>query len=159
MTDTEKKYKEVENELASLKQKLIAEMREKLAECTTSARHDSSELLDLAADGELDDMTARIAEADSLKIGQIEQALDMLRDGNYGVCQRCGEQISSRRLKAIPFATLCIECKEQEEQGHYAGRSTGRSRQAPVNIDLADRSQTETNVEDVFKEVESSGTY
>lgn len=151
----------VQHTLSSLKYQLVRELKERLKQCTTSADHDSSELLDLATDGELDEMSTRIVEADSLKIGQIEEALRMLREGHYGVCQRCGEKISKRRLKAIPFATLCIGCKEKEERDLYAGDpSAGNSkRAAKVDIDLTDREKTETSLDEVWDHVESSDVY
>ncbi|MDP6108094.1 MAG: TraR/DksA C4-type zinc finger protein, partial [Candidatus Brocadiia bacterium] len=46
---------------------------------------------------------------------QIHEALRMVRQGTYGICGRCDGRVSSRRLQAQPFATLCIECKKQEE--------------------------------------------
>lgn len=149
---------EVENTLSSLKHQLARELKERLKQCTTSAQHDSSELLDLANDSEMDEMSTRIVEADSLKIGQIEEALRMLREGNYGECQHCGKQISKRRLKAIPFATMCIRCKEREERAQYgAGAASGGSkRTANANIDLTERKQSETSLKDVMDHVEKS---
>ena len=53
-------------------------------------------------------------DADELKA--IQDALARLKRGEYGYCQRCGEEISLRRLKAIPHATLCIDCQERVER-------------------------------------------
>ena len=38
-------------------------------------------------------------------------------DGTFGTCGRCGKPISEERLEAMPYATLCIECKRLEERG------------------------------------------
>lgn len=54
-------------------------------------------------------------------LDEIEQALQRLRTGVYGVCERCQRPISQQRLRAIPYATLCIECKSHQERAH-AGR-------------------------------------
>jgi DnaK suppressor protein len=50
-------------------------------------------------------------------IAQIDRALHKLRTGSYGICDKCGASISEERLKAAPFASLCIECKRREERG------------------------------------------
>lgn len=44
------------------------------------------------------------------RIGQFDRALERLRDGAYGVCERCGRPIGDGRLEARPTATLCIAC-------------------------------------------------
>jgi RNA polymerase-binding protein DksA len=46
---------------------------------------------------------------------KINVALGKIYDKSYGICEICGERISSKRLKAMPYARFCIECKTQEE--------------------------------------------
>jgi len=47
---------------------------------------------------------------------QIEEALRKIEDGSYGLCNRCQQPINVERLKVIPYATLCINCKESLER-------------------------------------------
>jgi RNA polymerase-binding protein DksA len=47
----------------------------------------------------------------------IDAALGRIEDGSYGRCSRCGQQIAEDRLEAVPYATLCIDCKRKEERG------------------------------------------
>lgn len=49
-------------------------------------------------------------------IERINEALRKMDDGTYGHCDRCGAQINPSRLKAIPYATLCINCQEKLER-------------------------------------------
>lgn len=44
------------------------------------------------------------------------KALDKIAQGSYGICEACGKGISPERLKALPHALLCIECKKAEER-------------------------------------------
>ena len=44
-------------------------------------------------------------------VDEIDRALAKLETGTYGVCERCGEPIKRARLKALPYAALCIACK------------------------------------------------
>lgn len=46
----------------------------------------------------------------------VEDALRKLDAGTYGVCERCGQPIDIERLRALPFARLCIRCKTEEER-------------------------------------------
>lgn len=49
------------------------------------------------------------------EIREIDQALRRLEDGTYGECAECGEPISEQRLKALPFARLCIDCANNQQ--------------------------------------------
>ena len=49
------------------------------------------------------------------EIEEIDEALDRIREGIYGACEECGKAISQERLRAIPYARLCIPCKQVEE--------------------------------------------
>jgi DnaK suppressor protein len=46
---------------------------------------------------------------------KIEEALERIEDGSFGICEKCGEDISEQRLRARPVTTHCIECKKKEE--------------------------------------------
>lgn len=48
-------------------------------------------------------------------LAQIEDALDRIDEGTYGICIRCEDKISRNRLRAKPFAALCIDCREEIE--------------------------------------------
>lgn len=47
---------------------------------------------------------------------QIDRALTKLEKGTYGICEECGKPIAAERLGAIPYATLCIDCKAKRER-------------------------------------------
>jgi DnaK suppressor protein len=51
-----------------------------------------------------------------LMLMQVEEALQRIETGTYGRCLRCGNHIDYARLKVLPYATLCIRCKELEEK-------------------------------------------
>ena len=50
------------------------------------------------------------------QLHEVEQALHQLANGEYGLCEECGEEIGVPRLVARPSARLCIECQEQLER-------------------------------------------
>ncbi len=72
--------------------------------------------IDLATD----DMAAKkmeaISKVDSNRLKAVEQALVRIRNGKYGICAQCGKRIPEGRLRALPYALLCMDCKNKNEQ-------------------------------------------
>ena len=58
-----------------------------------------------------------LLENEKVELREIDEALDRIRDGAYGECETCGERICLARLRALPSARMCIECKREHEQG------------------------------------------
>ncbi len=50
-------------------------------------------------------------------LAMVTGALDRIRQGNFGECISCGEEINPKRLEAVPWARYCIACQERIEQG------------------------------------------
>jgi len=50
------------------------------------------------------------------QLEQVETALRRVEEGVYGLCVDCGEQIDPARLKALPYALLCVNCQEWREK-------------------------------------------
>jgi DnaK suppressor protein len=48
---------------------------------------------------------------------EIDRALAKIEAGTFGICENCGQPIAEERLRAIPYATQCIDCKRREERG------------------------------------------
>ena len=57
----------------------------------------------------------RIRDRESKLIKKIKKALARIENGTFGICEKCGEDISKQRLNARPVTTQCIECKTKEE--------------------------------------------
>ncbi len=58
----------------------------------------------------------RLRDRDRKLIGKLQDALDRLDAGTFGLCTRCGSPIASARLRARPMTDLCIDCKTEAEQ-------------------------------------------
>jgi DnaK suppressor protein len=58
----------------------------------------------------------RLRDRERKLIKKIQNALQRLEDGTYGICDECGENISVPRLKARPVTKLCIHCKSKQEE-------------------------------------------
>jgi len=77
------------------------------------------------ADQGTDNMERELAFAHGSKsrrlLYHIDEALRRVEEGTYGKCHGCGRQIQLPRLRAVPHARLCIQCKSVEEE-----QTTGR---------------------------------
>ena len=58
-----------------------------------------------------------LEEHDERLLVAVDAALGRIADGTYGKCVNCGAHIPEERLEAMPWATLCIDCKRKEERG------------------------------------------
>ncbi|MGH9354513.1 MAG: TraR/DksA family transcriptional regulator [Terriglobia bacterium] len=47
----------------------------------------------------------------------VNEALDRIKDGRYGVCVECHDDVQVKRLEAVPWARHCIECQAKQDQG------------------------------------------
>lgn len=50
------------------------------------------------------------------RLREVEDALDRLEEGTYGICEECGEAINLERLKILPFTTYCVRCQGRRER-------------------------------------------
>ena len=57
----------------------------------------------------------RIRDRERKLVTKIDEAIARIDEGNYGVCEDCGEEIGLKRLEARPVTTLCIDCKTLQE--------------------------------------------
>ena len=79
------------------------------------AKEESPDLIDRASSLIRRSLSQNICDRKTVRIRKIKQALKDLEDGSYGICQRCGEDIALKRLKANPVARQCIDCKTEIE--------------------------------------------
>lgn len=74
------------------------------------------DLADVASDAFEREKVIAIENSVQALLRQVEEALDRLKRGTYGTCAECGQPIHPDRLRALPYARLCINCKAREEQ-------------------------------------------
>ena len=103
-------------------QNLLTTWRENLirqADGTVASLKDSqvhfSDPVDQASHEESQNFMLRIKDRESRLIRKIDEALFRLKNGMYGICEMCEEEISVERLKARPVTTFCIRCKTKME--------------------------------------------
>lgn len=78
------------------------------------------------------DMLANISDNWARELREIDNALVKMEKDDYGLCSDCGNGIGAARLKALPSASLCIDC--QEKQDNAETTNARRNRQAQVKM-------------------------
>jgi len=95
---------------------LLAHLDRDLAVSVRGLDHVRGDTPDQASDSLERENAGFLAQMDAAQVGQIDAALTKITEGTYGVCEDCGKPIPDRRLRVLPFASLCTKCKEQEER-------------------------------------------
>jgi len=72
-------------------------------------------LADLGTDSHEQDISLGLMENETDELHEIQEAFERIKDGSFGLCETCRKKIPKERLKAIPYARLCVSCKKKEE--------------------------------------------
>ncbi|HPQ80492.1 MAG TPA: RNA polymerase-binding protein DksA [bacterium] len=110
-------------EIAKFK-KLLQERRQAIVNATEATREegmgfDQAELadeVDLASSEAGQSLNLRLRDRELVLLKKIDKTLKKIEEGEFGVCERCGEEIGVKRLEARPVAEMCIRCKEELEK-------------------------------------------
>ena len=115
MTKTElSKFKKIletkRDELEQIVRKRDAITIEKSADALDEVQH--------AAEREL---AIRNLDRESQLLRSVRTALRRIEEGSFGICLHCEEEISPKRLAAVPWTSLCIQCQEQADRNREEG--------------------------------------
>jgi RNA polymerase-binding transcription factor len=118
MTKTElNKYKEI----LEAKQAELAQVLRNRDGITIEKSPDALDEVQNAAEREL---AIRNLDRDSILLRSVRAALARLNDGSFGMCLHCEEDISPKRLNAVPWAAYCIQCQELADRNQEEGAET-----------------------------------
>lgn len=111
-----KDLKRFQTMLEESRQNLLQSAKRTLLEESTFDTDDLPDEIDLASSEYTQSMVFRLRDREKFLLRKIEKALDRIREGTFGICERCEEEINLKRLEARPVTTLCIRCKEEQEK-------------------------------------------
>src|SRR5437868_477804 len=112
----QKEMKRFKKMLEDSKVALLQSAKKTLMEESNFDTDDLPDEIDLASSEYAQSMVFRLRDREKFLLKKIEKALSRIEDGTFGVCERCEEPISAKRLEARPVTTLCIRCKEEQEK-------------------------------------------
>lgn len=99
-------------------QGMLSELHGEVVETVTGMRSEAEPFPDPNDRASLEsdrNLTLRIRDRERKLRSKIEEALARIEDGSFGICESCGEPIGEKRLEARPVTTLCVACKENQE--------------------------------------------
>ena len=109
--------------LLSLRERLVGKVDFMQGEALKKSRQDASgdlsnvpiHMADVGTDNYERDIMIELIQNGEEGVRNIDTALEKIEEGTFGVCELCAKKINKERLKALPHATLCIDCQREEE--------------------------------------------
>jgi len=90
-------------------------LRQNIQDATGDLSSMPIHMADVASDNFEKELNLDFIQMQSADLRSIDEALARIEQGTFGTCESCGKPISKTRLRAVPHARLCIECKREEE--------------------------------------------
>lgn len=113
----DEKFLESQKEvLLKMRDEIRQKLKEKYNDAISFGNEEGQDSADEAYNLYSKDIMLGRVETDALKLNLIDQALKRIKEGTYGVCIECGCDIEEKRLKYIPFARYCVDCKAELEK-------------------------------------------
>jgi RNA polymerase-binding protein DksA len=112
MAEYEYEYESIRKELEVRREELIGRLSRIKNEASFPLNQSSKER---ALELKENEVATELEREGLRELSQIDRCLEKMKQGEYGVCQDCGDLIPTKRLKAIPFAEYCINCCEERE--------------------------------------------
>ena len=108
--------KKMRTTLAGQKQQILLQLDEEIREGKESGLDEGMDTYDLASEERDREIHLILSDRDRDKLQAIENALERIGEGEYGICEDCEEEIAQARLEALPFSRLCVACQEEREK-------------------------------------------
>ena len=114
--DRAKFLAKMREQLSEMKAKLLAEIDSTLRAEREGNKDEGMDTYDLASEERDREINFILSDRERVKLKQIDDALERMDEGTYGICESCGLEIAEERLEAMPFSRLCRDCQQDEER-------------------------------------------
>ena len=139
-TMARQRYAELKQILEDRRRDILSEVQEKMRDVrSVGASGEGQGVLDAAEASEADiqdDIEFALIQMKSETLHKINEALARLDEGTFGYCFECAEEISERRLRALPFALRCKDCEEARELAQQRERLQARRGTSALFLDV-----------------------
>jgi len=117
MSAPDVKLDEMKAILLQMKEDVLREISQsKKGEDSSLSTDPTGDIYDQASSERERELTLLLGDREREKLRNIEEALQRIEDGEYGICEECEEEIPLGRLKVMPFARYCVRCKSDIER-------------------------------------------
>ncbi len=126
--------KTIKEMLLKKREDLVLAIARRLKASTESAAQDIGDILDSVSEERTRELDLILTDRGKRNLAQIDDAIDRIDEGIYGLCEECGVKIPKARLKVLPFAKYCVECQEkiEREEKYTREESEDGIRKVPV---------------------------
>ncbi len=125
-------------QLLETKNILLGEIDSEVRAERESNKDEGMDTYDLASEERDREINFILSDRERVKLKQIDDALERLEEGAYGVCESCGLEIAEERLEAMPFSRLCRDCQQDQEREAKSQRRSDDERNTYRKIGSTD---------------------
>lgn len=108
----DERFEKVRQMLAAQKKEIL----QKIGKKKNQIESQGGDFMDVATDNLEYELNYLFEEREREKLQNIDDAFARMKEGTYGECDECGEDIEIDRLLALPFTHLCLDCKSKQER-------------------------------------------
>jgi DnaK suppressor protein len=102
--------------LLQVREEIVGQMRQRDASAQGIGQNGIQDIGDESATISNRHLLMSLSENERGKLIEVDEALDRIEDGTFGICEDCGEPIALKRLEVMPNARYCVRCKENLEK-------------------------------------------
>ena len=117
---------EIKRLLLEEKAALLENIREKTGN-QNKLQNDIGDAIDSSVEEQDRELELLLQDRDQARLKGIENALQRMASDDFGYCDECGENISKKRLMAVPLTSMCINCQSIEERNRLAQNAFSRA--------------------------------
>jgi DnaK suppressor protein len=108
--------KNAREKLVEMRRQVLREIDNDLKEGREGTKDDGMDTYDLASEERDREISFILSDREREKLQAIQEALERIDDGTYGMCETCESEIAPGRLEALPFTRLCVSCQSDREK-------------------------------------------
>lgn len=114
--------KNVREKLLDTRRQVLKEISNDLKQGREGAKDEGMDTYDLASEERDREISFILTDREREKLQAIQEALERVDDGTYGICESCESEIAPARLETLPFTRLCVNCQAEREKEAKASR-------------------------------------
>jgi len=108
--------KQAKERLLETRRQVLREMDHDLKEGREGRKDEGMDTYDLASEERDREINFILSDRERGKLQGIQEALDRVSDGTYGICEMCEGEIAEGRLETLPFTRVCVNCQQEKEK-------------------------------------------
>ena len=114
--------KAAREKLLEMRRQVLKEISEDLKQGREGSKEEGMDTYDLASEERDREISFILTDRERDKLNAIQEALERMDEGTYGICEGCESEIAEGRLEALPFTRLCVNCQAEREKEAKAAR-------------------------------------